>query len=302
MLTGGDAETLGQLASMLAAEEEMMRKHAEKMAQFSILSSTSEIEALRESREEKLAEMYGRESEMYKQHLAEMESAANSAKIWSATIEGAEATSNALQGIMAGMQMQNRQNTKQYQNIARAQALIAAGLAATQAIAASAGNPVLAALNVAAIGFQTGAQIAAIDNAFAEGGHVQGKGTGTSDSIPAMLSAGEYVIKASAVRQLGLDNLEQLNQGKMPVYATGGGVAPVVSKNASQNASAGVSVTIVNQGSPMEVERTEESISPDGSMQLKMFVKSIVREEMNTGALDQANARNYGLTRRPKQR
>ena len=40
-------------------------------------------------------------------------------------------------------------------------------------------------------------------NPFEEGGFVSGPGTETSDSIPAILSDGEFVIKASAVRGLG---------------------------------------------------------------------------------------------------
>lgn len=54
---------------------------------------------------------------------------------------------------------------------------------------------------------------------FADGGHVQGAGTGTSDSIPAMLSNGEYVIKASAVQKYGVTTLNHINAGR---YATGG--------------------------------------------------------------------------------
>lgn len=45
----------------------------------------------------------------------------------------------------------------------------------------------------------------------AEGGYVSGPGTSTSDSIPAQLSNGEYVIKASTVRKLGLNILNDLN-------------------------------------------------------------------------------------------
>ena len=37
---------------------------------------------------------------------------------------------------------------------------------------------------------------------FATGGYVSGAGTSTSDSIPVMLSTGEYVLKSSAVMQL----------------------------------------------------------------------------------------------------
>lgn len=43
------------------------------------------------------------------------------------------------------------------------------------------------------------------------GGAVYGAGTGTSDSIPAMLSNGEYVVKASAVKKIGVANLDRLN-------------------------------------------------------------------------------------------
>lgn len=43
------------------------------------------------------------------------------------------------------------------------------------------------------------------------GGAVFGPGTGTSDSIPAMLSNGEYVIRAAAARTIGYDQLNKLN-------------------------------------------------------------------------------------------
>lgn len=58
--------------------------------------------------------------------------------------------------------------------------------------------------------------------AFATGGYVSGPGTGTSDDIPAMLSNGEYVIKASAVQKLGKNKLDLLNQGILPKFSTGG--------------------------------------------------------------------------------
>ena len=60
----------------------------------------------------------------------------------------------------------------------------------------------------------------------ASGGPVYGPGTGTSDSIPAMLSHGEYVIKAASVAKLGLERLDWLNRfGELPRFATGGQVA-----------------------------------------------------------------------------
>jgi TP901 family phage tail tape measure protein len=55
----------------------------------------------------------------------------------------------------------------------------------------------------------------------AQGGPVFGPGTGTSDSIPAMLSNGEYVVKAKAVRAYGLDFMNSINQMK-PIGSMGG--------------------------------------------------------------------------------
>jgi len=46
---------------------------------------------------------------------------------------------------------------------------------------------------------------------YATGGRVYGPGTTTSDSIPAMLSKDEYVLKASAAKAIGYGNLDRLN-------------------------------------------------------------------------------------------
>jgi TP901 family phage tail tape measure protein len=46
------------------------------------------------------------------------------------------------------------------------------------------------------------------------GGKVTGPGTGTSDDIPAMLSNGEYVIRAKAVKALGVDTLDKMNHAE----------------------------------------------------------------------------------------
>jgi hypothetical protein len=52
------------------------------------------------------------------------------------------------------------------------------------------------------------------------GGRVSGPGTGTSDSIPAMLSNGEYVIRASAVQAIGTPMLDSINRMAMGGLAT----------------------------------------------------------------------------------
>jgi hypothetical protein len=63
----------------------------------------------------------------------------------------------------------------------------------------------------------------------ASGGYISGSGTATSDSIPAMLSNGEYVVKASVVSRLGRGYFDGLNFGhsgsRMPRFAVGGFVS-----------------------------------------------------------------------------
>lgn len=63
-------------------------------------------------------------------------------------------------------------------------------------------------------------QVALSSPGFSTGGYVSGSGTGTSDSIPAMLSNGEYVIRASSVRNFGVDFLNSINSGTMPDLTT----------------------------------------------------------------------------------
>jgi TP901 family phage tail tape measure protein len=56
---------------------------------------------------------------------------------------------------------------------------------------------------------------------YATGGHIRGAGTATSDSIPAYLSNGEYVVKADAVSHYGTGFFDSVNAKK---FANGGQV------------------------------------------------------------------------------
>lgn len=58
----------------------------------------------------------------------------------------------------------------------------------------------------------------------AKGGAIIGPGTSTSDSIPALLSNGEYVINADAAAQIGRTTLDALNSGHYPAFVDGGNV------------------------------------------------------------------------------
>lgn len=61
----------------------------------------------------------------------------------------------------------------------------------------------------------------------AAGGYISGPGTGTSDSILARLSNGEYVLRAAAVRQYGTALLDRMNGLHLPPFADGGVVETV---------------------------------------------------------------------------
>lgn len=81
----------------------------------------------------------------------------------------------------------------------------------------------------------------AFGNAFASGGAVAGPGTGTSDSVPAMLSNGEYVLNAQAVDRLGVPFLNGLNTGRLRGFASGGlvGSGGVASYKAERGSNGG---------------------------------------------------------------
>jgi hypothetical protein len=70
---------------------------------------------------------------------------------------------------------------------------------------------------------------------YASGGYVRGAGSATSDSIPAWLSNGEFIIRAAAVKRYGVDFLRAINglsagpvlKGGFPGFALGGPVSVV---------------------------------------------------------------------------
>ena len=88
---------------------------------------------------------------------------------------------------------------------------------------AAGGSGVMAGLATAAPGLLGGLAIGHALDLFADGGDVQGRkdmtqgckvtgpGTETSDSVPAWLSTGEYVLNAEAVKLVGKENLEKIN-------------------------------------------------------------------------------------------
>ncbi len=63
----------------------------------------------------------------------------------------------------------------------------------------------------------------------ATGGYISGPGGPTEDRVPALLSNGEYVVRASAVKSLGKGVLDYINRsGDVPRFANGGSIEEII--------------------------------------------------------------------------
>jgi hypothetical protein len=116
---------------------------------------------------------------------------------------------------------------------------------------------------------------------FADGGYVSGPGTARSDSIPARLSDGEFVVNANATSK-HRRVLEAINSGTIARYANGGPVgkaaqtfAPVQSTSVVQNVSVQVQGSA---GTPAENSDLADKIA----RQLEPIARSMVGKELRT--------------------
>lgn len=135
-----------------------------------------------------------------------------------------------------------------------------------------------------------GGGLAGAVQGFASGGLVTGPGTGTSDSIPARLSNGEFVVRASAVKSVGVGFLNAINalgsrsfkRKELGGFADGGTV--------SGGSTQGVSVNVVNNGTPKNV--SEASYDPES------MVVSVVLDDLNrNGSITRAIGGTFGINR-----
>ena len=109
----------------------------------------------------------------------------------------------------------------------------------------------------------------------ATGGYIQGAGTKNSDSIPARLSNGEYVVRASAVDEYGVGMLNEINEkkfasGGMKKYATGGfvGASAASTQTATALGYGAVTASAVKKGISKLIEdaiANEEPENNDGA-------------------------------------
>ncbi|MGX9120372.1 hypothetical protein ACWTU6_27465 [Mesorhizobium sp. BHbsci] len=131
------------------------------------------------------------------------------------------------------------------------------------------------------LGFSTGGPVKKL----AGGGHVRGPGTSTSDSIPAMLSDGEFVVNAKQTAK-HRPLIEAINNGSLLALANGGGVGgrgePVrlyrpANENTAPQFNMPVSVTVnANGGTPEQ----NADLAKQTARETKEAVRSIVVEEI----------------------
>jgi len=99
--------------------------------------------------------------------------------------------------------------------------------------------------------------------AAATGGYISGPGTKTSDSIPAWLSTGEYVIKAAAVDKYGIAMMDRINARG---FAAGGTPTPAQAAAASMRTDRASAAAIV---AAQRIERQLRSLSAESLARLR---------------------------------
>ena len=134
-------------------------------------------------------------------------------------------------------------------------------------------------------------------NKYATGGHISGKSG--IDQIPAMLSEGEYVIKASSARQIGKPMLDRINAGK---FYNGGEVSKVdvgSDSNISRGNTNNINISInVKKGQTENEQMNSDQTSSDPAKKdkneqdnvmladkIKQQVVAVIVEEQRPGGL-----------------
>ncbi|MDT8923755.1 phage tail length tape measure family protein [Pseudomonas taiwanensis] len=132
----------------------------------------------------------------------------------------------------------------------------------------------------------------ALIKGFSTGGYVSGSGTGTSDSIPARLSNGEFVVNAKATAR-NRELLEAINSNERVSFA-----GENLSVNASnqvggtQAQSSGMRLTVNLIEDKANAGKVSQSTTEDGQNILQICVASI----MGDGELYQAVSSKFGIS------
>lgn len=210
-------------AAKIAGEDEL---------QVELENAKKRLDSLQQLEGESDAEFKARQLEAQQEYLdAKEELAQREIEIEQAKFEAASQITGALSWLFEELGESNKTFTILSKTLALAEIAINTGKAISSAVAASAGKGLfglaeIATLVTTIISNMTAA-IGIVNSAkFAKGGLVEGSGTGTSDSIPAMLSNGESVMTARATSMFA-PLLSAIN-------VAGGGVPIQVREKSSQ--------------------------------------------------------------------
>lgn len=227
-----------QEKAMKAFELELSNRLAEaKIAgedelQVELENAKKRLDTLQQLEGESDAEFKARQLEAQQEYLdAQQAIADREVEIQRTKYEAIEQITGALSGLFEELGESNKTFTILSKTLALAEIAINTGKAISSAVAASAGKGLfglaeIATLVTTIISNMTAA-IGIVNSAkFADGGLVEGPGTGTSDSIPAMLSNGESVMTARATSMFA-PLLSAIN-------VAGGGVPIQVREKSSQ--------------------------------------------------------------------
>ncbi|WP_444756780.1 phage tail length tape measure family protein [Pseudomonas sp. A014] len=135
----------------------------------------------------------------------------------------------------------------------------------------------------------------ALIKGFSTGGYVSGSGTGTSDSIPARLSNGEFVVNAKAT-QRNRDLLEAINSNERVSFAGENISLNKVQANdplQSQRQAAPVNVTVNLIEDRSRAGTVDRRTGNDGQLEIDAFVADIWGGGERAQAIESA----YGLSR-----
>lgn len=208
------------------------RLAGEDLLQVELENAKKRLDSLQQLEGESDAEFKARQLEAQQEYLdAQQAIADREVEIQRTKYEAIEQITGALSWLFEELGESNKTFTILSKTLALAEIAINTGKAISSAVAASAGKGLfglaeIATLVTTIISNMTAA-IGIVNSAkFAKGGLVEGSGTGTSDSIPAMLSNGESVMTAKATSMFA-PLLSAIN-------VAGGGVPIQVREKSSQ--------------------------------------------------------------------
>jgi hypothetical protein len=137
---------------------------------------------------------------------------------------------------------------------------------------------------------------------FAEGGMVRGPGSGTSDSIPARLSNGEFVQPARTVAHYGADFMEALRRLQVPKLGLGAGGGKRFAAGGLVGQSNSAATAARSQDMPVQVNIQNsgqaKSATAESSFDGKGLVISVLLEDIRTNGPIYQNMSNANRLRR----